>query len=158
MMAWRDIMGLRNYTIGPHNPQNSGVNEGFEGLESSESGFAATTKATAPEKTAALVSKIEQTLLTIGSKAAHGGELVRAEYRRFFRQRFQELRAAEDGAHRLDMLLSWMRQPNSTLERGWLDVVIHERAYSLGACMLEVGPYKFAVLPYPTKDEWPLDA
>lgn len=152
MMAWREIMGLRNYTKGPHNPQNSEATGGSESLESSECSCAATTKAIAPEKTASLVSKIEQALRTIGSEAAHGGDLVRAEYRQFFRQRFKGLRAAEDDVHKLNTLLSWMRQPNSKMERAWLSVVIHERADRLGACMLEVGPYKFAVIPYPSNE------
>jgi hypothetical protein len=92
-------------------------------------------------------------LNSVGSKSGEDGLVVRAEYRRFFRQMFQELRAAEDDAHRLNMLLSWMRQPNSALERGWLSHSLQGWAQKLGACFIEIGPYKFAVVPYPTK-EW----
>ena len=35
-MGWRDIMGLRNHTKHPHNPQNSDVDCSFEDFESSE--------------------------------------------------------------------------------------------------------------------------
>ena len=36
MMGWRDILGLRNHTKHPHNPQNSGAKGDSEDFESSE--------------------------------------------------------------------------------------------------------------------------
>ena len=68
----------------------------------------ATLQRDAPKAFAELAGKIKKTLNSIGSKAGDDGFIVRAEYRKFFQQRFQELRAAEDDAHRLEMLLSWI--------------------------------------------------
>ena len=97
-----------------------------------------------------LTSRIADTIATAGSKKAETKNHIQSAYRSFFKRKIGALKLQDDHIAQIENLIAHMRPPQG-VEGPWLSVVLHERANDLGACMLEIGPYKFAVVPFPNQ-------
>lgn len=97
-----------------------------------------------------LTSRIEDTIQTAGGKAPETKAHIQHAYRSFFKRKIGALKLQDDHIGQVENLIAHMRPPTG-VEGPWMDVVIHERANDLGACMLEIGPYRFAVVPFPNQ-------
>ena len=105
---------------------------------------------TDPTSFAKLTSRIADVIATAGSKHTATKGHIQSAYRSFFKRKIADLKLQDDHIAQLENIISHMRPPVG-LEGPWLSVVLHERADALGAAILEVGPYKFAIVPFPNK-------
>jgi hypothetical protein len=103
-----------------------------------------------PTSFAKLTSRIADVIATAGSKHAETKGHIQSAYRSFFKRKIGALKLQDDHIAQINNLIAHMREPQG-LEGPWLTVVLHKRSNNLGACILEVGPYKFAVVPFPNK-------
>lgn len=97
-----------------------------------------------------LTSRIEDTIQTAGTKAPETKAHIQHAYRSFFKRKIGELKLMDDHIAMIENLMQHMREPKG-VEGPWLQAVLHERSNDLGACILEVGPYRFAVVPFPNQ-------
>jgi len=97
-----------------------------------------------------LTSRIEDTIQTAGAKAPATKSHIQHAYRSFFKRKIGDLKLMDDHIGMIENLMQHMRQPKG-VEIPWMQCVLHERSDATGAAMLEVGPYKFAVVPFPNQ-------
>lgn len=97
-----------------------------------------------------MTARIDDTIQSAGSKSPATKSHIQHAYRSFFKRKIGELKLQDDHIGMIENLMQHMRQPEG-LEGHWLQAILHERSNDLGAAMLEVGPYKFAVVPYPNQ-------